>query len=90
MFARSSKFYWKKQLMVLLAFIVVASGFSNVFAPQTVNAEEIVPAPGGVNNGLISWVDMGKSVSDEEKNANSVRDLSDLKYNRQWSNKGTI
>jgi len=30
---RSSKFYWKKQLMVLLAFVVVVSGFPAAFAP---------------------------------------------------------
>lgn len=42
MFTRSSKFYWKKQLKVLLAFIVVVSGFPAALAPVA-NAADSAP-----------------------------------------------
>ncbi|MBT2762022.1 Ig-like domain-containing protein, partial [Paenibacillus sp. ISL-20] len=59
---RSSKYYWKKQLMILLSFVIIAGAFPGVFAPQVVKAESIAnlivdyefkdPEPGNPDSGL--------------------------------------
>ncbi|HFL3236703.1 TPA: hypothetical protein ACG3KH_004139, partial [Clostridioides difficile] len=85
MLTRSSKLFWKKQLMVLLAFIVVVGGFPAVFAPQVVSAASVIPAPGGVDNGLISWIDMDRSVDESGKTSGKPDKLTDQGGNRQWA-----
>ncbi|MFB6365177.1 Ig-like domain-containing protein [Paenibacillus elgii] len=89
MFTRSNKLYWKKQLMVMLGFAVVVSGLPAVFAPQTVNAVGVVPAPGGVDVGLISWVDGEKSINITDRTENMiVTSLADLREGRTWNGGG--
>lgn len=91
MFTRSSNFYWKKQLMMLLVLVVVASGFPAAFAPKVAKAEEVNPAPGGVESGLISWIDVEKSVdqSEVENTEGKPTKLNDLGVTRQWTGSGT-
>ena len=81
MFKRSSKYFWKKQFMTMLSFVVIAGSFSSAFTPQIVKAADADPAPGGVSSGLISWVDVGKSAHVENEN---VAYLQDLAVNETW------
>lgn len=79
MFTRNSKMYWKKQLLVLLSFIIVAGGFPAVLVPQAVKAATTTTvAPGGVSDGLISWVNVERSADvDASNKINKLTDLID-------------
>jgi len=55
MFVRSSKLYWKKQLIMLLVILVIASGFPAAFAPNVAKAAENI-APGGISNAPVLWL----------------------------------
>ncbi|WP_077568808.1 S-layer homology domain-containing protein [Paenibacillus ihbetae] len=88
MFSKSSKLFWKRQLKVLLAFVVVASSFPAVFAPQPVSAAGVVPAPGGVDTGLISWIDAEKSIDEAGQAAGKSDKLIDQRGNRTWTGTG--
>ncbi|NRS50820.1 hypothetical protein [Brevibacillus sp. HB2.2] len=75
MFVRSSNFYWKKQLIMLLALVVIASGLPAAFVPKV--AKAVNSAPGGVGTGLISWVDVEHSAVLSGKQINQLTDLAD-------------
>ncbi|MBE9913750.1 hypothetical protein G8C92_06865, partial [Paenibacillus donghaensis] len=90
MSAKSNKFYWKKQLMILLAVVLVSGGFPAVFSPQVAKAEQANPAPGGVSDGLISWIDGEKSVSEPDRTeGKNVLTLQDLGEDRKWNGTST-
>ncbi|EMT50124.1 hypothetical protein I532_24271, partial [Brevibacillus borstelensis AK1] len=89
MFVRSSNLYWKKQLIMLLVLVVIASGFPAAFAPKVAKAEGVNSAPGGVETGLISWVDVENSMEDKGKVAEiSSKTMNDLRGNRLWKGTG--
>ncbi|MEJ8548358.1 S-layer homology domain-containing protein [Brevibacillus borstelensis] len=89
MFVRSSNFYWKKQLIMLLVLVVIASGFPAAFAPKVAKAEGVNSAPGGVETGLISWVDVENSMEDKGKVAEiSSKTMNDLRGSRLWKGTG--
>ncbi|TYA12314.1 hypothetical protein FRY98_16565 [Paenibacillus faecis] len=82
MSTRSSKFFWKKQLMVLLAFVVVVSGFPAAFAPVAKAAEADPKNPGGASTKApVVWLKAddgldapdGKLAGWSDKSANPIR-----------------
>ncbi|ANY73765.1 hypothetical protein BBD41_14930 [Paenibacillus ihbetae] len=84
MFAKGSKYYWKRQLAILLSIVVVAGGFPLALAPQTANAA--ANGPGGVSQDLVSWFELTKGMdSGFEDNGTYITKLQDLADpNRVW------
>ncbi|MGN7478723.1 S-layer homology domain-containing protein [Solibacillus silvestris] len=83
---KERKSWWQKALPTALSFMLVASSLSAAPARE-VKAAANTLAPGGVSNGLISWVDVERSA---EIDGNNVTALTDLADNKPWEKENDI
>ncbi|MFJ8520685.1 hypothetical protein ACIQ8C_24435, partial [Lysinibacillus xylanilyticus] len=73
--------WWKRSLNTFLATALVVSSVSFVGTPQKAKAAPAA-GPGGVSDGLISWVDVERSKV--ITNENSIDELTDLADGKKW------
>ncbi|MGG3312367.1 S-layer homology domain-containing protein [Paenibacillus lautus] len=55
---------WKKQLMMLLIFVLAAGSFSSALAPRSAAAAGDPAAPGGVGSNLVLWLRADDAAAD--------------------------
>jgi hypothetical protein len=63
MFKQRNKFHWKRQLTMLLVFVLVASSFPVAFASPVSAAEGKPNSPGGVSNNIALWLKADEGVT---------------------------
>ncbi len=80
--------WWKRSLNTFLATALVASSVSFAGTPQKVKAAPTA-GPGGVSDGLISWVDVERSAVIKE-GTNQITQLTDLAGVGYWSPNGGV
>ncbi|KYG90419.1 hypothetical protein A0U40_05445 [[Bacillus] sp. KCTC 13219] len=78
---KERKSWWQKALPTALSVMLVASSLSVAVPTSEVKAADNVLAPGGVSNGLISWIDVERSAELEGNDVTAVTDLAD---NEPW------
>ncbi len=82
--ATKQKTWLKRPLAIVLSTLLVTTGFSMTGESSRVEAVESTSAPGGISDGLLSWVDVERSKVLNE-GSDQISKLTDLVDNGDWT-----